>query len=153
MIHDSPFETMPRDRLRELQTERLHATAHYVYERVALYRKRFDEAGVPPDSVRSLDDLRRLPFTRKSDLRDHYPFGLFAVPRREVARIHGSSGTTGKPTVVGYTRADVELLRRGQRPQSRDGGRRGGMMLHRLATGTGCSPAGSGSTMAPSGSE
>ena len=121
---------MPRDRLRDLQTERLRATAHYVYERVALYRERFDEAGVRPDSVHSLDDLRRLPFTRKSDLRDHYPFGLFAVPRTEVARIHGSSGTTGKPTVVGYTRADVELFAEVNARNLAMAGAEPGMMLH-----------------------
>ena len=121
---------MPRDRLRELQSERLRALAHYVYERVGLYRERFDEAGVRPDDVRSLDDLRRLPFTRKSDLRDHYPFGLFAVPRAEVARIHGSSGTTGKPTVVGYTRADVELFAEVNARKLAMAGAEPGMMLH-----------------------
>jgi phenylacetate-CoA ligase len=110
MIHDPERETLERGQLRELQLERLSALAGYVYERVRMYRERFDEAGVRPDQIRSLDDLRRLPFTRKSDLRDHYPFGLFAVPRHEVVRIHGSSGTTGKPTVVGYTRADLDLF-------------------------------------------
>ena len=110
MFHDPTPETLPRAQLGELQRDRLRTLAAYVYERVGLYRERFDEAGVQPDQIRSLDDLRRLPFTRKSDLRDHYPFGLFAVPREEVVRIHCSSGTTGKPTVVGYTRADVELF-------------------------------------------
>lgn len=110
MLHDAAPETLPKDQLRELQRDRLRTLAAYVYDRVGLYRKRFDEAGVQPDQIRSLDDLRRLPFTRKSDLRDHYPFGLFAVPREEVVRIHCSSGTTGKPTVVGYTRADVALF-------------------------------------------
>jgi phenylacetate-CoA ligase len=110
MIHDPALETLDRERLRDLQTERLRALVAYVYERIGPYRERFDEGGVRPDQIRSLDDLRRLPFTRKNDLRDHYPFGLFAVPREEVVRIHGSSGTTGKPTVVGYTRADVELF-------------------------------------------
>ncbi|MDP9257698.1 MAG: phenylacetate--CoA ligase, partial [Actinomycetota bacterium] len=110
MIHDPERETLERGQLRELQLERLSALAGYVYERVGMYRERFDEAGVRPDEIRSLDDLRRLPFTHKGDLRDHYPFGLFAVPRHEVVRIHGSSGTTGKPTVVGYTRADLDLF-------------------------------------------
>jgi phenylacetate-CoA ligase len=110
MIHDPALETLDRERLRDLQTERLRALAAYVYERIGPSRERFDEGGVRPDQIRGLDDLRRLPFTRKNDLRDHYPFGLFAVPREEVVRIHGSSGTTGKPTVVGYTRADVELF-------------------------------------------
>ncbi len=110
MIHDPGLERLGRESLRELQEQRLRAIARYVYERIGPYRERFDAAGVRPDQIRSLDDLRRLPFTRKSDLRDHYPFGLFAVPREEVVRIHGSSGTTGKPTVVGYTRADIELF-------------------------------------------
>ena len=110
MLHDAAPETLPKDQLRELQRDRLRTLAAYVYDRVGLYRKRFDEAGVQPDQIRSLDDLRRLPFTRKSDLRDHYPFGLFAVPREQVVRIHCSSGTTGKPTVVGYTRADLALF-------------------------------------------
>jgi len=110
MILDPALETLPREQLEELQRDRLRAVAAYVYDRVGLYRERFEEAGVQPDQIRSLDDLRRLPFTRKSDLRDHYPFGLFAVPREQVVRIHCSSGTTGKPTVVGYTRADVELF-------------------------------------------
>ena len=110
MIHDPGLERLGRESLRELQEQRLSAIVRYVYERIGPYRERFDAAGVRPDQIRSLDDLRRLPFTRKSDLRDHYPFGLFAVPREEVVRIHGSSGTTGKPTVVGYTRADIELF-------------------------------------------
>ena len=110
MIHDPGLETLGRESLRELQEERLSAITRYVYERVEPCRKRFDAAGVRPGQIRSLDDLRRLPFTRKSDLRDHYPFGLFAVPREDVARIHGSSGTTGRPTIVGYTRADLELF-------------------------------------------
>jgi phenylacetate-CoA ligase len=110
MIHDPGLETLGRESLRELQEQRLSAVVRYVYERIGPYRERFDAVGVRPDQIRSLDDLRRLPFTRKSDLRDHYPFGLFAVPREEVVRIHGSSGTTGKPTVVGYTRADVDLF-------------------------------------------
>jgi phenylacetate-CoA ligase len=110
MIHDPGLETLARESLRELQAQRLSAVVRYVYERVGAYRERFDAAGVRPDQIRSLEDLRRLPFTHKSDLRDHYPFGLFAVPREEVVRVHGSSGTTGKPTVVGYTRADIDLF-------------------------------------------
>ena len=130
MIHDPAPETLPRAQLRELQRERLRTLAAYVYERVGLYRERFDEAGVQPDQIRSLDDLRRLPFTRKRDLRDHYPFGLFAVPREEVVRIHGSSGTTGKPTVVGYTRADVELFAEVNARSLAMLGAEPGMMLH-----------------------
>ena len=110
MIHDPELETLERERLPSCRCERLRAVAALRLRAVGLYRERFDDAGVSPDQIRSLDDLRRLPFTRKSDLRDNYPFGLFAVPREEVARVHGSSGTTGKPTVVGYTRADLELF-------------------------------------------
>ena len=110
MIHDPIFETMPREQLRALQSDRLRILAAYVYERVPFYRQRFDEAGIGPSDVRSLEDLPKFPFTVKSDLRDHYPFGLFAVPQNELARVHASSGTTGRPTVVGYTRADIEVF-------------------------------------------
>jgi phenylacetate-CoA ligase len=109
MMWNPEIETMPRPQLERLQAERLRATVRRAYERVPLYRERLEAAGVRPESVRGLEDLARLPFTRKSDLRDTYPFGLFAVPLDEVVRLHASSGTTGKPTVVGYTRADVEL--------------------------------------------
>src|SRR5205807_2246965 len=109
MIWNAPAETMPRDVLAALQLSRLQALVHRVYERVPFYRQALDRAGVHPEQVRTLDDLRRLPWTRKADLRDHYPFGLFAVPRDQVVRLHASSGTTGKPTVVGYTRADVQM--------------------------------------------
>ena len=94
--------------LRALQLERLRATLQRVYEQVPHYRRAFDEAVVRPDDLRSLVDLARFPFTTKEDLRANYPFGLFAVPREEVVRIHASSGTTGKPTVVGYTQRDIE---------------------------------------------
>jgi phenylacetate-CoA ligase len=130
MIHDAALETLGRGQLAELQRERLRAVAAYVYDRIGLYRERFDDAGVGPDQIRSLDDLRRLPFTRKDDLRDHYPFGLFAVPREDVVRIHGSSGTTGKPTVVGYTRADLEVFAEVNARSLAMLGAEPGMMLH-----------------------
>jgi phenylacetate-CoA ligase len=133
VIHDPSAETMPRDRLCELQTERLRTLAHYVYERVGFYREHFDEAGVEPDALRSLDDLRQLPFTRKEDLRARYPFGLFAVPREEIARLHGSSGTTGTPTIVGYTRADVDLFADVNARTLAMVGAEPGMMLHNAA--------------------
>ncbi len=107
MIFEPELETMPRERLRELQSNRLRALVERVRERVPFYRERLD--GVTVDSQ---DDLPRLPFTRKTDLRDHYPFGLFAVPMRDVVRVHASSGTTGKPTVMGYTANDVDLFAR-----------------------------------------
>jgi len=107
VIWNPDAETMDRERLRTLQLKRLREVARRAYERVPLYRQRFDEAGLRPDHIRALDDLPRLPFTLKTDFRDAYPFGLFAVPLSETVRIHASSGTTGKPTVVGYTRADI----------------------------------------------
>jgi phenylacetate-CoA ligase len=107
MIWNPSVETMPRVELEALQLSRLQALLRRVYDRVPFYRQAFDRAGARPDQVRTLSDLRRLPWTRKSDLRDHYPFGLFAVPRDQVVRLHASSGTTGKPTVVGYTRGDI----------------------------------------------
>jgi phenylacetate-CoA ligase len=109
MIWNVSVETMPRADLAALQLGRLQALVHRVYERVPFYRQALDRAGAHPGLIRTLDDLRRLPWTRKSDLRDHYPFGLFAVPQDQVARIHASSGTTGKPTVVGYTRGDIAV--------------------------------------------
>jgi phenylacetate-CoA ligase len=110
MIFEPEFETMPRARLVELQGELLARLVTYLYERVPFYRRRLDEAAVQPEDVRSLEDLSRLPFTRKDDLRETYPFELFAVPMQEVVRVHASSGTTGKPIVGGYTRDDVDLF-------------------------------------------
>ncbi|MEW6771156.1 MAG: phenylacetate--CoA ligase [Bacillota bacterium] len=101
-------ERMPREKLRELQLQRLKETVHRAYTRVPYYRAKFQEAGLEPGDIKSLDDLVRLPFTLKEDLRNNYPFGLFAVPLREIVRVHASSGTTGKPTVVGYTRRDID---------------------------------------------
>src|SRR5262245_7481955 len=96
-------ELLAVDALRALQLDRLRRLVAYVSERVPFYRDAFARARVTPSDLKSLDDLRRLPFTNKTDLRDNYPFGLFAVPATEMARIHASSGTTGKPTVAGYT--------------------------------------------------
>ncbi|MFD9118543.1 phenylacetate--CoA ligase PaaK [Streptomyces bottropensis] len=100
-------ERLVPERLRELQLDRLRATLRHAYDHVELYRRKFDAAGVGPDDCRSLDDLARFPFTTKADLRDTYPFGMFAVPMSEVRRVHASSGTTGRPTVVGYTENDL----------------------------------------------
>ncbi|MFJ6565401.1 phenylacetate--CoA ligase PaaK [Streptomyces sp. NPDC091412] len=119
-------ERMTREQLRDVQLSRLRATLHHAYDNVELYRKKFDEAGVTPEDCRSLEDLARFPFTTKADLRDTYPFGMFAVPMSEVRRIHASSGTTGRPTVVGYTENDLstwaDLIARSIRAA---GGRRG----------------------------
>jgi len=108
MIFDMEYETMPREALEPIQLRRLQTTLSRVYATVPFYRKKFDEAGLMPGDVKSLDDLKRLPFTVKQDLRDNYPFGMFAVPMENVVRIHASSGTTGKPTVVGYTARDID---------------------------------------------
>ena len=102
------FETMPRDQLAELQLERLKKVVKHSYDNVAHYKESFDAAGVKPEDINSLEDLAKFPFIVKDDLRKAYPFNLFAVPREELVRIHASSGTTGKPTVVGYTRDDID---------------------------------------------
>lgn len=109
MYWEAVNECMKRDELEQLQLERLQATVLRVYMNVPFYRKKFDELGIDPDSFRSLDDLSKLPFTTKDDLRDNYPYGFFAVPLREVVRLQTSSGTTGKPTIVGYTRNDIKI--------------------------------------------
>ncbi|WKX68712.1 phenylacetate--CoA ligase PaaK [Streptomyces sp. XD-27] len=104
-----PAELMSREELRALQLERLQATLHHAYKHVELYRRKFDAAGVTPRDCRSLADLARFPFTTKADLRDTYPYGMFAVPLADVRRLHASSGTTGQPTVVGYTERDLSM--------------------------------------------
>ena len=103
-----PIETASQDELQSLQLQRLKATLQHAYANVPHYRQRFDEKGVHPDDLTSLSDLAKFPFTGKDDLRANYPFGMFAVPREQVVRIHASSGTTGKPTVVGYTQKDID---------------------------------------------
>jgi phenylacetate-CoA ligase len=103
-----PIERATRDELRALQLERLQWSVRHAYDNVPHYRRKFEQHGVHPDDLRALEDLAKFPFTSKHDLRDNYPFGMFAVPREKVVRIHASSGTTGKPTVVGYTRRDIE---------------------------------------------
>ena len=108
MFWNEGSECCSRGELEKLQLERLQALIVRVYHQVPFYRTRLDEAGIRPDSIRSLDDLTKIPFTTKADLRDNYPFGMFAVPMDEIIRLHASTGTTGKPTVVGYTRNDVE---------------------------------------------
>ena len=108
MIWDKEFETLPREALEALKLKRLQNVAKRVYANVPFYKNAFDEKGFKPEDVESMDDLKRLPFTTKQDLRDNYPYGLFAVPLESVVRIHASSGTTGKPTVVGYTKKDIE---------------------------------------------
>lgn len=108
MIWNDDFETLPREAIESLQLKRLQQTVERVYATVPFYRKAFEQLGIKPADIKSLDDLRRLPFTLKQDMRDNYPYGLFAVPLEQIVRIHASSGTTGKPTVVGYSRRDID---------------------------------------------
>ncbi len=112
MIFNEEFETLPREALEALQLKRLQQVVGRVYHTVGFYKRAFDEAGVTPDDIRTLDDIRKLPFTIKQDIRDNYPFGLFTVPMSNIVRLHASSGTTGKPTVVGYTQRDIETWSR-----------------------------------------
>jgi len=125
-----PIETASLDELRSLQTERLRATIQHTYANVAHYREAWDAAGVHPDDVRELADLAKLPFTTKADLRANYPFGMFAVPREQVVRVHASSGTTGQPTVVGYTAEDVDMWADVMARSIRAAGGRPGDVLH-----------------------
>ena len=108
MIWNDEFETLPREAMEALQLKRLRDVVERVTATVPFYRRKLAEAGYKPGDLRKLEDLSRLPFTTKDDLRDNYPFGLFAVPMQRVVRIHASSGTTGKPVVVGYTRRDID---------------------------------------------
>ena len=108
MIWNPKIECEGRGEIKDLQLKRLKETVERIYSNVPYYKKKLDEAGVTPDSIKSLDDLKRIPFTTKDDLRENYPFGLFASPMKDIVRIHASSGTTGKPTVVGYTKNDLD---------------------------------------------
>ncbi|MGB4661651.1 MAG: phenylacetate--CoA ligase, partial [Mobilitalea sp.] len=109
MIWNETKECMSRDEIRNLQSARLVKMVNRVYHNVEFYRKKMQEMGIEPGDIKGIEDLNKLPFTTKEDLRDNYPFGLFAVPQSEIVRIHASSGTTGKATVVGYTRKDIAL--------------------------------------------
>jgi phenylacetate-CoA ligase len=124
------IETASRDELQALQLKRLQSTLRHAYDRVPHYRSSFDGAGVGPDDLRTLSDLKKFPFTVKTDLRDHYPFGMFAVPREQIVRIHASSGTTGRPTVVGYTRGDIETWATVMARSIRAAGGRPGDIIH-----------------------
>lgn len=109
MIWNKEAECMPREQREEIQSQRLQETVRRCYENVSVYRRKMDDAGVKPDDIRSINDLDCLPFTTADDLRDSYPFGMFAVPMEDVVRLHSSSGTTGKPKVVGYTSNDIDV--------------------------------------------
>ena len=108
-FYDEKIETMSRYEMSQLQSERLVSMVERCYNNVPLYKKRFDEMGILPGDIKTIEDLKKLPFTYKTDLRDTYPFGMFAVPKEELIRIHASSGTTGKQTVVGYTAHDIDI--------------------------------------------
>jgi phenylacetate-CoA ligase len=125
-----PIEQASIDELRALQLARLKEAVHYSYERVPHYRQKFDAAGVHPGDLKSFADLARFPFTSKDDLRQNYPFGMFAVPMDEIVRIHASSGTTGKPTVVGYTRGDIDTWSRLMARSIRAAGGRASDKIH-----------------------
>jgi phenylacetate-CoA ligase len=125
-----PIERASRDELQALQLERLKWSLKHAYDNVPHYRRAFDEAGVHPDDLKTLADLAKFPFTEKKTLRDNYPFGLFAVPREQVVRVHASSGTTGKPTVVGYTQRDIDTWAGVVARSIRAAGGRPGDMVH-----------------------
>ena len=125
-----PIEKASVDELQALQLKRLQATLHHAYRNSPVYRRKFDQAGVHPDDCRTLADLARFPMTTKADLRDHYPFGMFAVPREKLVRVHASSGTTGKPTVVGYTQNDIDMWAQVVARSIRAAGARTGDMVH-----------------------
>ena len=103
------IETVSVDELRSVQLQRMKNTLQHAYQNSPVYKKKFDDAGVHPDDLKSLEDLAKFPFTTKQDLRDNYPFGMFAVPQEQIVRVHASSGTTGQPTVVGYTQNDINV--------------------------------------------
>ena len=125
-----PIEIASRDEIQALQTKRLRETVSHAYQNSPVYRARFDEVGLKPDDIRELSDLSKIPFTVKKDLRDNYPFGMFAVPREKLARVHASSGTTGKPTVVGYTKNDIDVWAEVVARSIRASGGRPGNMVH-----------------------
>src|SRR5512144_2533343 len=125
-----PIERASADELTALQLERLQWSLHHAYTHVSHYRRKFDAAGVRPEGLKSLADLRHFPFTTKQDLRDNYPFGMFAVPREQVVRIHASSGTTGRPTVVGYTVQDIDTWSTVMARSIRAAGGRAGDIIH-----------------------
>src|ERR1700710_2094786 len=123
-------ERASRDQIIALQTKRLGWSLAHAYDNVGHYKKAFDKAGVHPSDFRQLSDLAKFPFTVKTDLRDNYPFNMFAVPREKLVRVHASSGTTGKPIVVGYTQADINMWSDVMARSIRAAGGRSGMIMH-----------------------
>jgi len=129
-MYNVEIETMPRESLRALQNKRLHNIVDYVYHQIPYYRETLDRVGIKPDTIRSIEDLSKLPFTKKQTLRDYYPFGMLAVPRESLMRIHASSGTTGKPTVVCYTPNDIDVFAEVNARSLAAAGAKRGMILH-----------------------
>ena len=129
-MYNEKIESLPLSELRALQNSRLSSLAKRVYQSVPFYKKQFDENGIHPKDIQTVDDLSKLPFTKKTDLRDHYPYQMFAKPMSEISRIHASSGTTGKPTVVGYTKKDLEIFDEVVARSLVCAGARPGMKLH-----------------------
>jgi phenylacetate-CoA ligase len=129
-MYYNDLETLPREKLRELQDQQLRQMVSYVYERVPFYQEQLKKHGIHPGAIRSVEDLPKLPFTYKQDLKDHYPFGLLAVPREQAIRVHASSGTTGKATVVCYTRNDIDIFSEVMARSFVAAGARPGMLLH-----------------------
>ncbi len=129
-MYYNELETLPRDKLRELQNTQLRQIISYVYERVPFYQEQFNKLGIQPGHIRSVEDLPGLPFTRKQDLKDHYPFGMLAVHREQTIRVHASSGTTGRATVVCYTRNDIAIFSEVMARSFIAAGARPGMLLH-----------------------
>lgn len=125
-----PIEIASRDEIAALQLQRMQWSLRHAYDNVPFYRKSFDDAGVHPDDLKSLADLAKFPFTMKQDLRDNYPFGMFAVPQNQISRVHASSGTTGKPTVVGYTARDIDTWASVVAGSMRASGTRPGDVVH-----------------------
>ncbi len=129
-MYNSKLEKMPLEELRALQNDRLSALVKRVYQTVPFYKKQFDAIGLQPDDIQTVEDLSKIPFTKKTDLRDNYPYGMFAKPMNEIRRIHASSGTTGKPTVVGYTQNDLDVFDEVVARSLACAGARPGMKLH-----------------------
>src|SRR2546421_2352622 len=130
MLFNREIETMSHESLRELQNKRLRNTVQYVYEQVPYYREVFDRLSIKPSDIQTVEDLPKIPFTKKQTLRDYYPFGLLAVPRENVIRVHASSGTTGKPIVVCYTANDIDVFAEVNARSLAAGGGQPGMILH-----------------------
>ena len=130
MFYQKEIETLPLSKLRKLQSQQLENLVDYVYQRVPFYKTKFDQMGIKPSEIRNIEDISKLPFTFKTDLRDNYPFDLFAVSPQEIKRIHCSSGTTGKPTVVGYTKNDLSIFAQVTARSLAAAGAQPGMKLH-----------------------